>query len=259
MNELTITKLRNGVWNFTEQAPGTAVDAYLVVGSERALMIDALQDVTGLYNEVRKLTNLPLGLALTHGHFDHAGASTQEFADAGCTIYMDMEDYPVLTGYSTRTFSRDIFTHLEDGRIFDLGGICLETVAVAGHTPGSVIFLDRTAKEIFSGDSFGSGPIWLQLPDSLPLSRYQANLERAMQKLSDIPELLLRVGHKNQSPEALGPSYLQDLLYTVKAVRDGSLGGETQEMEMRGVKFPFAIASHGKVLGMFYSPEHIKE
>lgn len=259
MNELIITKLREGVWNFTEQAPGTAVDAYLVVGSERALMIDALQDVTGLYDEVRKLTDIPLDLALTHGHFDHAGASTQEFADAGCTIYMDMADYPVLTGYSTRTFAQDIFTHLEDGHVFDLGGISLETVTVAGHTPGSVIFLDRAAKEAFSGDSFGSGPIWLQLPDSLPLSRYQENLERTIGKLSDLPELLLRVGHKNQSPDTLGHDYLQDLLYTVKAVREGSLAGETQEMEMRGVKFPFAIASHGKMLGLFYSPEHIEK
>ena len=111
MNELTITQLQDNIWNFTEHAPGTAVDAYLVTGSQRAVMIEA-----------RELTDLPLDLILTHGHFDHAGASTQEFVDAGCKIYMAMADYPVLTGYSGRSFPKDIFTDLADGQTFDLGG-----------------------------------------------------------------------------------------------------------------------------------------
>lgn len=258
MNELTVTKLRDGVWNFTEQAPGTAVDAYLVAGTERAVMIDALQEATGLYARARELTDLPMDLLLTHGHFDHAGASTGEFADAGCRIYMAMADYPVLTGFSGSTLPRDIFTDLEDGQIFDLGGCVLETLPVPGHTPGSAVFLDRAGKLAYSGDSFGSGPIWLQLPGSLPLAGYQERLERVLKELEAIPDLRLMVGHKNQSPGPLGLDYVRDLLYTVKAVREGSLGGETQQMEIHGITVPFAVASHGMMLGMFYSPEHIE-
>lgn len=258
MNELTITQLQDNIWNFTEHAPGTAVDAYLVIGSQRAVMIDALQEVTGLYAKARELTDLPLDLILTHGHFDHAGASTQEFADAGCKIYMAMADYPVLTGYSGRSFPKDIFTDLADGQTFDLGGRVLETIMVPGHTPGSALLLDRAAGVACSGDSFGSGPIWLQLPDSLSLSKYQENLELAIAKLKELPELLLLTGHRNQSPEPLHMDYLCDLLAAVRGVRDGSLSGETKEMEMHGISFPFAIVSHGKMLGLFYSPEKIE-
>lgn len=258
MNELTVTKLRDGVWNFNENAPGTAVDAYLIAGTDRAVMIDALQEVTGLYAKARELTSLPIDLLLTHGHFDHAGASTREFADAGCKIYMAMADYPILTGFSESALPEDIFTDLEDGQTFDLGGCVLETILVPGHTPGSAVFLDRAGKMACSGDSFGSGPIWLQLPGSLPLARYQEKLESVLAKLESIPDVLLLVGHRGQSPEPLGLDYIRDLLYTVKAVRNGSLRGETQQMELHGKHIPFAVASHGKMLGMFYSPEHIE-
>lgn len=259
MNELTVTKLRDGVWNFNEQAPGTAVDAYLVVGTERAVMIDALQGATGVYAKARELTDLPMDLLLTHGHFDHAGVSTQEFAEAGCMVYMAMADYPVLTAFGGSALPEEAFTDLKDGQAFDLGGCVLETILVPGHTPGSAVFLDRAAGIAYSGDSFGSGPIWLQLPGCLPLSQYQEKLESVLAKLETVPELLLLTGHRNQSPEPLHLDYVHDLLDTVKAVRDGSLRGETQQMEMGGSAIPFAVVSHGKMLGLFYSPEHIED
>lgn len=258
MNELTVTKLREGVWNFNEQAPGTAVDAYLVVGTERAVMIDALQEATGVYAKARELTDLPMDLLLTHGHFDHAGVATKEFADAGCAVYMAMADYPVLTGFSESALPADLFTDLQDGQRFDLGGCVLETLLVPGHTPGSAVFLDRAAGVAYSGDSFGSGPIWLQLPGCLPLAQYQENLEAVIADFESIPELLLLPGHRVQSPEPLHLDYLRDLLDTVRGIRDGSLRGEVQQMELHGLTIPFAIASHGKMQGLFYSPEHIE-
>ena len=49
--------------------------AYLVEGSERALLIDGLAGVGSLKAFVRELTNLPVSIALTHGHIDHNGAA----------------------------------------------------------------------------------------------------------------------------------------------------------------------------------------
>ena len=48
---------------------------YLVEGGERALLIDGLSGVGSLKAFVRELTDLPVELALTHGHVDHAGAA----------------------------------------------------------------------------------------------------------------------------------------------------------------------------------------
>ena len=49
--------------------------AYLVEGSERALLIDGLVGVGSLKAFVRELTSLPVKIALTHGHIDHNGAA----------------------------------------------------------------------------------------------------------------------------------------------------------------------------------------
>ncbi len=148
---------------------------------------------------------------------------------------------------------------LKDGQVFELGGRALETILVPGHTPGSAIFLDREDHLVFSGDSFGSGPIWLQLPYSLPLSRFQENLEAALARLKEIPDLLFLPGHRNQSPGELRLEYVHDLLDTVKAVRGGSLRGETETMSAAGQTIPYAVVAHGSMLGLFYSPEHIEE
>ncbi len=258
MNEVTITKLKDGIWNFTENAPGTAVDAYLVCGSERAVLIDALQDATGIYQKVRELTELPLAVLLTHGHYDHVGAA-REFAEAGCEVYMELSDLSVLKSFGPCTLTEELFTPLRNGQVFDLGGRVLETILVPGHTPGSAVFLDREDHIAFSGDTFGSGPIWLQLPYSLPLSRFQTNLEAALKKLEEIPDLLLLPGHRNQSPRELRLPYVHDLLDTVRAVRAGTLRGETQTMAMGEEVIPFAEVSHGAMLGLSYSPEHIEE
>lgn len=257
MNEVTVTKFQEGIWIFTENAPGTAVDAYLVCGSQRAVMIDALQDASGVYAKARELTGFPIDLLLTHGHYDHVGA-VREFAEAGCAVYLEKSEFSVLSGFGPCTLTEEMFTPLQDGQIFDLGGRVLETILVPGHTPGSAVFLDRADHIAFSGDSFGSGPIWLQLPHSLPLSRFQENLERALAELEKIPDLLLLPGHRNQSPQKLRLAYLHDLLYTVKAVRDGSLRGERQMMQMREDVFPYANVSHGAMLGLSYSPERIE-
>ena len=67
------------VYRFCEPNPEAPVDAYLVVGTQRALLIDALETATGVLQAVRGLTDLPVALAITHGHCDHAGAALEEF------------------------------------------------------------------------------------------------------------------------------------------------------------------------------------
>ncbi|MDR3303067.1 MAG: MBL fold metallo-hydrolase [Treponema sp.] len=58
----------------TTQIRGTAYEnAYLIEGASRALLIDTLTGAGNLAAFCRELTDLPLQVALTHGHADHAG------------------------------------------------------------------------------------------------------------------------------------------------------------------------------------------
>ena len=52
------------------------VNAFLVEGEERAALIDTGTGVGNLYGVVRELTEKPLVILITHGHFDHLYCST---------------------------------------------------------------------------------------------------------------------------------------------------------------------------------------
>ncbi|MDR1530604.1 MAG: MBL fold metallo-hydrolase [Clostridiales bacterium] len=150
---------------------------YLVAGKERAALIDAgVKTNSGLLGVVRELTNLPVTLLLTHGHFDHIG-SAAEFDE----VYIHKDDLEVAAAHSdyaylngllkgqinwflrffakkyidmvfTFEFPKNVKT-FKDGETFDLGGRVLEVVHTPGHTPGSVCFAERASKTLFSGDT----------------------------------------------------------------------------------------------------------
>ena len=150
---------------------------YLVEGAERALLIDGLCGVGSLRAFVRELTELPVMMAATHGHIDHTGAAW-EYGElfihpddiplmytpqhSGVEGRLGFASFPNPLGGEKRTTPtlrdvpppRPVKTYpIYDGDIFDLGGVELEVIGVPGHTSGRVVFLDRAARVVFSGDA----------------------------------------------------------------------------------------------------------
>lgn len=64
--------VRPGVWLIAE--PGH-VNSYLVEGDERAVLIDTGTGIAPLAPVVRRLTDRPVSVVLTHNHFDHVGGA----------------------------------------------------------------------------------------------------------------------------------------------------------------------------------------
>ena len=257
------TKISDTVYEFTESADfdGSGamrpyVDAYLVIGKDKALVIDALQKEEGLYGEVRKITELPLEVLITHGHLDHAGASLPAFHEAGIPIHLDLSDYDLLAG-SVPTTRREFFTPLVPGESFDIGGFSFEAVPCPGHTPGCYVFLDRENGLLFSGDSIGSGMIWLQLPCCTPISVYRDSVQALWEKTKDLENLLIYPGHRNQSPEQLVGRYVKDNLEIAEGILDGSLAGEEQVMDFHGKELRFRLLSRGQMRMFCYNPENV--
>ena len=148
--------------------------AFLLEGSEKALLIDGLSGVGSLKAFVRELTELPVTLVNTHGHVDHIGADFEykEVYLAPDDIWLmyahsDMEmrlgfaksgamfaPLPTEPKLSDVTVPGPVKTlPIKDGDIFDLGGVKLEVIAVPGHTRGTVVFLDRDRRVVYSGDA----------------------------------------------------------------------------------------------------------
>ncbi len=257
---LNIIKMNDSIWRIHEENRTTNPDAYLVVGNDRAVVIDALESEAGLYNTVKQLTDKPLFLLLTHGHPDHAGVGVDTFVINHCPVYMNYKDMPLLPLYCSKTQKdTDVIMELNAGDSFDLGGIVLEAFAIPGHTPGSIAFIEQKHKILFSGDSLGSGGIWMWLPECLPLSDYLHTLEETKKLFAAIPELILYPGHIGQSDEALGMDYLNDLYQLTKTIleQDGNVDGTWEHFTLPTGKYKFINTAYGRVTSYCFSPDKL--
>ena len=172
---------------------------YLIEGNERALLIDGLTGVGSLKAFVRELTELPVMMAATHGHIDHVGAAW-EYGEVFINPYdialmytphhsepagrLGFASAPSFTGEPKRTVPtladvpapRPVKTYpIYEGDIFDLGGIQIEVIQVPGHTQGTVVFLDRAARVVYSGDACNANTL-LCLPGSTTIEEYKESL-----------------------------------------------------------------------------------
>lgn len=154
---------------------------YLVVGKEKALLIDTACGLTDLKSLVSSLTNLPVEVILTHGHVDHVGGMSQfdevwihpaDVEMAKSVTEEDLKDYVEGIGrggaYDVYDYSPDMVNRIEryprflsitDRQEFDLGGRKLTAIFISGHTPGGVCVLDREKRIIFSGDCFNQNTL----------------------------------------------------------------------------------------------------
>jgi glyoxylase-like metal-dependent hydrolase (beta-lactamase superfamily II) len=137
---------------------------YLVEGNDKAVLIDAGTKIADLDKIVASLTTKPILLVATHVHPDHTGSAINYFPE----IFINQAD-TVMIPHIMPDY-KGLVKYLKDGEIIDLGKRKLEVVFTPGHTPGSVTFIDKNAGYGFSGDSFGSGTLLLDLDFSTLIS-----------------------------------------------------------------------------------------
>ena len=250
-------QLRDHIWQFNEaNAMGPYVDSYLIVGSEKALLIDALQTETGLYEEIRKITDKPLEVFITHGHLDHAGVAVKELHEAGVPIYMSYLDLDQMLSRPGYGAEKDWFLDLVPGKVFDLGGFVFHTISIDGHSKGSMVALDYENQLLFSGDGIGSGHFWMQLPNSSPLHVFCENLRALVKECEKCPDLLVFPGHLNQAPVQLTGQFVKDVLETTEGLLDGSLQGEPFELVLGPRVMHCYQISRGIMVSYLYDPNN---
>ena len=262
MLDLKISKIYENVWQLGETNDFGKVDAYLIVGEKRAALIDCLQDTLNLYDTVRTITDLPFDVYITHGHFDHLGKDAENLYDHGCKIYMDERDFELPlkmhgVDYRMQKSESDFFTAIHDGDVIDLGGTTLTVIEIPGHSPGSVVFLDRENQRLYSGDGIGSGYIWLQIPFTTTLSEYTENLRRLRNELDDCKDLVVLPGHRFQSPVLLRLRYVDDLLTACEKILSGELVGREKQMDFGKLTINYRTVSYGDMRGLCYDPTRL--
>lgn len=159
---------------FTQSADGMGdVWMYLLVGPERAMLIDTGFGIGNLQGLADELTGgLPLIVANTHCHFDHAYGNCQ-FARCYCHEYeveaMNRKQDPHIWDYLFDEQGKGIWLDFDrhdivpfktyevvgvpDGYTFSLGGDHeVELIWVPGHAAGHAMYLDKKNRNLLAGD-----------------------------------------------------------------------------------------------------------
>lgn len=127
---------------------------FLLVGEEKAALIDSGVNCPDASDIAKKLTGKPLILLNSHGDGDHT-SGTNGFAN----IYIHPLDY--VGCEVNKRFPNTSMIPLNDGDIIDLGNRALKIIHIPGHTKGSVAFLDITNRVLYAGDSVQKGHIYM--------------------------------------------------------------------------------------------------
>lgn len=204
-------------------------DTYVVIGSEKAAVIDTGENRRDLRRYIESITDLPLVVCNTHGHFDHTGANGQfkdcpifmsQYACGNCKSphnYLNPEDYDV--DYTPLS--------IKEGDSIDLGNRKLEVYELPCHSPGSLAFLDRKSKMIFTGDEVETGQVLIHgsQREMCSVERYRDN----MLKLKSLYD-----GFDYACPAHNGTPVYKELVDDYLTTAEKILGGEEGKKAIGG-------------------------
>lgn len=217
---ISAKKLSDRVYRIVD---GTDVCEYLLVGNDRALLIDTGYGISDLRNYVEgTLNGKPYDVICTHGHVDHAGG-----AAAFDQVYMNHADLNLYTEHGKTAFRKEVvsqhcphvmrelsekdftplrsspFIDLPDGFKFDLGGLVVKMIHVPGHTQGIMVPVALEERTAFFGDACGVGTL-LVFPEASTVETYRDSLVRLQAHENEWDKVLRQHGTCESEKKILG-------------------------------------------------------
>lgn len=246
-DDLQISLLEDDLW-VVETRDNTTM--YIIEGDDKAMLIDTGTECKELDEVIRKITGKPLIVLVTHVHGDHAG--NMAFFDE---VYLHPAD-TVLLDRLRSTYNGKI-NFVKDGDIFDLGGKQIHVSHMPGHTPGSIVLLDKESGSCFSGDAFGSGVVWLQLWPFSTMKTYITSLVK-MEQLMDEGITKIYCGHYPYVKKTYDKSYIIAMRKLAEALDNGTApDAEPYPIKVDiGCENPMVVTD-GEV-SIVFDPGHIK-
>ena len=224
---------------------------FLLIGEEKAMVIDCGMGIGDLRGAIEMITDKPLICVISHGHIDHTGNARQfdeiwiNPKDAQAPIPQSLErriwdteriakrqkgcigaPYTMFNLYpydidvdltDGSELPMPVIHDLTDGMQFDLGGRVITAYECPGHSPGEMIFLDETNRILICGDAlnFNLGV------SGTPVETTLKYLKR-MQSMSDRYDAIYNGHHDFR---ALGAPLDDDCLPTAIEILEDALNG----------------------------------
>lgn len=186
------------------------VYSYLIIGEEKAILIDTGWGTADLKEMVSSLTILPLIVVNTHGHLDHVYGNFQfenihimdEDAQMMQYDFNEEKRSGIIKRYGVNLLPKGLtegswikaklnnISSLNNVKSFDIGGRSIEIISTPGHTAGSVCLLDKNMNLLFSGDTVWEGDIMLHFNLSTKLNVYLDSLKQLLLKSESVKFIL---------------------------------------------------------------------
>ena len=141
-----------------------ATNCYILYddNTKEGFIIDPADSPDKIIDLVTKLRIDVKALLLTHGHFDHIGATNQLKKHYNVDIYAHEEEVELLkdininlSAHFDEPNSVTVDVPLRDGNVFEVAGFKIKVIHTPGHTVGSCCYVvsDDERERLFSGDT----------------------------------------------------------------------------------------------------------
>ncbi len=193
---------------------------YLILGKDRALLVDTGAGPVDTAVAVKRLTKLPLTVVHSHGHGDHV---------AGDKSFTTATLIPATVDAEQKAFG--IATWPDQPGSIDLGDRIVDVLAIPGHQPAHVAYYDRKTGILLTGDHLYPGRLYVadfpayvsstrrlvQFTESHPIAHILGcHIEQTSTPYVDYP-----TGTKYQPQEhtlELGRAHLLELMSALEAL-----------------------------------------
>lgn len=242
-NWFEVYRLPKNVYAICEPQHFQEVNMFLIMGKERALLLDTGMGIRNLKPLVKELYPGAIITVNSHFHFDHVGDNWRfqpvhvfndpcarhasengvTAADLGDQLDEDMFRMGYPEGFVPNEYwipPYEVKT-VEDGQVFDLGGRTLHVYHTPGHCNDAIMLYDEQARILFTGDSFYLGALYAHFHchqfGHSDLKAYAASLQQMANKLTQLKALY--VSHNDFIVE---PAKLKEAADGLAAIQEGS-------------------------------------
>ena len=236
-----VYKITPEVYALYEDGQFQEVISYLILGDNKAALIDTGYGMGDIKSLVEELTDLPIIVVTTHTHVDHIGQHN-EFSDIAVYDHLFSRENAAkgreqkgmgdalgpgmywkklpegLTPENYHIPPFKVTRWLKDGDKIDLGNKELEIIHTPGHSPDSVCILDKDSKLFWTGDTFYNAPLYVY-SSTTNLDDF-INSYRKMNELSDHYDYLMPSHNETYIPKEI----IARVLETAEDIKIGAAG-----------------------------------
>lgn len=196
MNQwFTIEEIDERTFAISEYEHWEQAHSYLIIGDERAVLLDTGLGVANIKEVVDGLTTLPVEVITTHAHWDHIGSHEafdkikihsleREWLEGNFPLPLEIvkrnlksEGCKFPEGFSIDKYKIPKVNKVEvlqDKECISLGNRVIEVLHTPGHSPGHICLYEKETGYLFSGDLIYKGKLDMFYPTTSPIEFMQS-------------------------------------------------------------------------------------